>query len=372
MKKHLTTAVMIAGLSSAFAQTPYDDFAPEAQREMLGKPLPKFELINPDSCSSIKRIQFDVENNILVYYSKDNSVIEQITIQPTDYKWWSTDPAANEYPSLSPYNFVGNNPINAIDPDGKRILFVNGYWRADGLGQKIGSPVGGASYWGPGFEQSAQKFFGGVNTNNQFVEGRGSFYSSAASRYTSGYEYAKANLTVLTADMVEGETFKLVTHSQGGAYGAGIAQYLIEQGYKVETIAHLSTYQPGGFTTPAGPTTYQLGVEGDPLDYFGGINSPVKGVDKYGVLSSQDPFASSSAYPHGVTKNAGVFNSLQDLKTAESIQFPGFNTQSIPGVDNTGVFISPQSIILNSGNSVFQSVSPSSTPASTPSRPRFE
>jgi len=37
--------------------------------------------------------------------------------------WLSVDPLAHEYPSLSPYVFVANSPVNAIDPDGRRIVW---------------------------------------------------------------------------------------------------------------------------------------------------------------------------------------------------------------------------------------------------------
>ena len=36
------------------------------------------------------------------------------------------DPLAHEYPSLSFYAFVANNPIIFVDPDGKRIVAMNG------------------------------------------------------------------------------------------------------------------------------------------------------------------------------------------------------------------------------------------------------
>ena len=34
-------------------------------------------------------------------------------------RWLSVDPLQTKYPSLSPYNFCGNNPIFFVDPDGK-------------------------------------------------------------------------------------------------------------------------------------------------------------------------------------------------------------------------------------------------------------
>lgn len=36
-------------------------------------------------------------------------------------RWLSLDPMQNKYPSLCPYNFVANNPIIYVDPNGKEI-----------------------------------------------------------------------------------------------------------------------------------------------------------------------------------------------------------------------------------------------------------
>ncbi|KFF09179.1 SpvB/TcaC N-terminal domain-containing protein [Chryseobacterium luteum] len=39
--------------------------------------------------------------------------------------WLNVDPLAEKYPSLSPYIYVANNPINAIDPDGRDIIILS-------------------------------------------------------------------------------------------------------------------------------------------------------------------------------------------------------------------------------------------------------
>jgi RHS repeat-associated protein len=43
-------------------------------------------------------------------------------------RWLSTDPLQQKYPDFTPYNFVANNPIYLVDPDGKviRIHYMEG------------------------------------------------------------------------------------------------------------------------------------------------------------------------------------------------------------------------------------------------------
>lgn len=40
-------------------------------------------------------------------------------------RWHATDPMAEKYYSLSPYNYVAGNPVNAIDPDGNYIVAIH-------------------------------------------------------------------------------------------------------------------------------------------------------------------------------------------------------------------------------------------------------
>lgn len=51
--------------------------------------------------------------------------------------WLSVDPLANKYPDVSPYNFVLNNPIANIDPDGRDVIpIVFPNYKISALGTK--------------------------------------------------------------------------------------------------------------------------------------------------------------------------------------------------------------------------------------------
>jgi len=60
------------------------------------------------------------------------------------------DPMADSYFKLTPYNYVANNPLNGIDPDGKDIIFLNDTKGANDLGHAsviIGNSKDGWFYY---------------------------------------------------------------------------------------------------------------------------------------------------------------------------------------------------------------------------------
>lgn len=231
-------------------------------------------------------------------------------------RWQGIDPLAEKYLSTSPYVYCANNPVNAVDPDGKRIIFVNGHWNSTFIGDLMGSTSSGKSYWGNGFSEAAQRFFNDYSmvTDNNYVDGS-SFIGigqGAKTRYSSGYRYAEKNYDKLIAGMEEGETFKFVTHSEGAAFGAGMISFLIKKGHIVETVVHLSAYQGDGFFTHESPNTYQLGYGGD---WVTG-NKEIEGVDRFGIVDKFQTKSDKFYYSHGSTKNAGVFKDVQALLDA--------------------------------------------------------
>jgi RHS repeat-associated protein len=227
-------------------------------------------------------------------------------------RWMNIDPLAEKYFKSSPFAYVNNSPIVAFDPDGQKILFINGHYNGY-LGWLLGSSAGGKEYWGNGFASAAQNFFNdySIISDSNYIDGSSMFGgdSSGSDREQDGYEYAEKNYSTLINGLGEDETFKLVTHSEGSAFGAGIARYLMLKGHKVESIVHLSSDEGDEFDTPFGPTTYQLSY-GD--DWVTG-NKEINNVSVYAIVDKFQSWSDKKLYAHGSTRNADVFKELKAL-----------------------------------------------------------
>ncbi|WP_270487173.1 RHS repeat domain-containing protein [Butyricimonas synergistica] len=152
-------------------------------------------------------------------------------------RWFNIDPCAEDYTNIAPYVFVANNSLNLLDTDGRKIIFVNGLLAA-------GSPEGGQAYWNRSFVSAAQDYFKD-RTIPYFTNIEHDIYSSAMDRQIAGYKYAKDNYGEITSNMKPGEAIRLVSHSMGGAFAAGIRDYFLEQGHIVDYAIFINTYQRG-------------------------------------------------------------------------------------------------------------------------------
>ena len=173
--------------------------------------------------------EFDEETGLYYYGAR--------YYDPRVSLWMSTDPEQNKYPQYTSYLFVGSNPINAIDPDGRKIIFING---------KIGggSPKAGAPYWNginSNFVKGAKSFFNDKKVT--FTNADYGYLSSAKEREKLGYKYAKSHYKQWISNMKSDEAFNLVSHSMGGAFSKGIEEYLKEMGRKVKYNVMINTFQ---------------------------------------------------------------------------------------------------------------------------------
>ena len=197
--------------------------------------------------------------------------------------------------------------VQAIE---NKILFVNGHYQDNWVGRRIlGSSKGGRQYWSTAFENAAKAFFGDPRSllEANFIDGSSmiGFDMSGGDRYRAGVAFVSNNMEELTGEVEDGDAFKIITHSEGAAYGAGVARKLIDEGFTVSKVVHLSADEGDEFTTPSEPQTIQIGYYGDRVTR----NFEIEGVNKSGLVNS----GLSWKQVHGYTRGARIFPQLEDL-----------------------------------------------------------
>lgn len=144
------------------------------------------------------------------------------------------DPLGEKYPWLSPFLYCANNPLNAFDPDGNLIIFLNGMHKGDG-----GKP----EYW-KGVDSDIKNklsdrnvlyidgsFGGAFNLISTIGPSTLGLYCSnyyASTRYTLGYLRGRKEAKQIYNNLVNNETIKIITHSMGAAAAKGFVEALLE------------------------------------------------------------------------------------------------------------------------------------------------
>lgn len=123
LKLFVTVVIFTATVTIGDAQTPYDSYVlSNKNREMLRLPESTYRAENKDTLGEVRFIELDKESLLLKCYGKDGLLVNQVQLEPGNFKWESMDPLSNKYPSFSPYNYVANSPLINKDPDGKDII----------------------------------------------------------------------------------------------------------------------------------------------------------------------------------------------------------------------------------------------------------
>jgi len=229
-------------------------------------------------------------------------------------RWGVMDPLAQLYYSTSPYAYVVNNPINAYDIDGRKIIYVNGYFSRilNMAGLAPGAPK--EDYWNffsPSFISSSRQFMGADGEASAFIDGSSYFGGdqSGGDRYELGKQYAQEHYAELIQGMGKGETFKFVSHSEGGAFAAGMADYLKSKGLTVESMLYLSPDEADEFSHPLGIFSIQSHFENDPVSPSMRLN----GVNVYMNSSTLDGSKVSKSQAHGSTVSTANINRMKSV-----------------------------------------------------------
>lgn len=145
MKKLIITAIVAISSFAANAQNPYETFGYKSNVVYEDKKTDLFRVKNCDTTSKVKTLAFNFENHLIYLLDKNDSTIGETIIDNNRLlRWLSIDPKAKEYPGLSPYNFVANNPLYYIDPDGRKLVVADKAQQAIVLGylrDQFGSDV---------------------------------------------------------------------------------------------------------------------------------------------------------------------------------------------------------------------------------------
>ncbi len=161
-------------------------------------------------------------------------------LNPRVGSWLSLDPLRAKYPSVSAYVFVLNNPINAVDPDGKVVLFFNGMHTGNG---------GRREYWKPWdrnalsrIEDNSVRYYDGAMGGKEALEtlmdlsykigGISSVILNLATksslsydnRFDAGKNLGYGDSKSIIDNLSEGEVITIISHSMGTAFARGFME----------------------------------------------------------------------------------------------------------------------------------------------------
>jgi len=203
------------------------------------------------------RADYPQTDNRLKYNAKESQTTGSLPYldfgarkyDPRIGRWFNIDPLAEIYSPISPYTYCLNTPINAIDPDGRLVIFINGMHFGDG---------GKTAYWA-GFDNAVMRHLS--DFNSMYYDGSvggllglyagksfrlGITYSNLDPqfRHDAGYAAGKKDFASILSQLGEDETIKIITHSMGATYAKGFIQALLDMGLDPSRIAFEADFAP--------------------------------------------------------------------------------------------------------------------------------
>jgi len=122
MRKYSLLLILIVGWGYAKAQQPFEKYGYKVKIATLSKGK-YVEAFDQDTVVQIGTVMMNRRTGKILSFVTYDTVRRESDLQPELIsRWWSPDPLAEEFYDESPYNFVHNNPIRFVDPDGNAPL----------------------------------------------------------------------------------------------------------------------------------------------------------------------------------------------------------------------------------------------------------
>jgi len=195
------------------------------------------------------------------------------------------------------------------------IIYINGYWnRITGLlGISPGTPD--EDYWNyfsPLFISASCEFMEVTpDETKHFIDGSSLFGIDqlAGERYQKGLRYALDHFKALKNKLKRSESIKIISHSEGGAFAAGMADFLLSHNCNVEKMLYLSPREGNDFITPPGPFSIQAHYANDPVCF----PKRISGVTVYINLRKLEGKKAGLLYAHGGTVRASTLKKVKKV-----------------------------------------------------------
>ena len=171
-------------------------------------------------------------------------------------------------------------------------------------------------YWG----SIDDAFSEGYKDNNAlYVNASSDNTSKADDRYNEGIEAGLNLINQLESSNIvlkKGETIKIVGHSQGGAFAAGMAN-VISKNKKyssiLQEVVYLEPHQPGDFNHPNGVKGVQVSSAQDRVASKWNFLSGLKGKTSFTNIKGINQFIDNDTYEGDMLKGYSVGSNLDEI-----------------------------------------------------------